>query len=82
MKKVYQKPAILFESFAVSANIAGDCEKIVGNPSKDVCGVKGSAPGVDLFIEGVTGCVIKNEADDHDGFCYHVPTDTNNLFNS
>lgn len=82
MKKVYEKPAIVFESFTMSANIAGDCEKIVGNPSKGSCGVKGSVDGLDLFIEGVTGCIIQNSTDDHDGFCYHNPTEYNNLFNS
>lgn len=82
MKAIYEKPMIVFEDFSLSVNIAGDCERIVGNHEKGTCGVKGSAPGLDLFIEGVTGCFVTNDADEYDGYCYHNPTEYNNLFNS
>ena len=86
MKKVYVKPEIVFESFTLSTNIAGDCERIVGNPSKGTCGVLGNVRGEDnIFastVGGVDGCQIWNDTDKHDGFCYHVPTESTNLFNS
>lgn len=86
MKKVYSKPEIIFESFTLSTNIAGDCNKIVGNPSEGSCGVPGDAPFSNLFtadITGADGCHIPLDKNDvYDGFCYHNPTDDNDLFNS
>ena len=38
MKKVYEKPEILFESLASSTNIAGDCLKIIDTFSYGLCG--------------------------------------------
>lgn len=87
MRKTYSKPDIVFENFAISTNIAGDCESIVGNPAKGTCAVLGTG-GIDMF-DGTVGavCVFKPEdmggvKDQWDGFCYHVPTEYNNLFNS
>lgn len=84
MKKAYVKPMIMFENFSLTTNIASGCEKIVGNPSKDTCGISGS-DGETLFGEIYGGCDFDWESlygDNYDGFCYHNPTDTNNLFNS
>lgn len=84
MKREYKKPEIMFESFVLSTNIAGDCEKIVGNPAKDACGIMGS-DGETLFGGNYGGCGFDWESsfgDEYDGFCYHNPSDTNNLFNS
>lgn len=84
MKKVYTAPRIEFECFASSTNIAGDCDRIVGNPSKGTCGVLGSS-GAKLFSESVSGCEFdwtQLNGDNYDGFCYHVPTDGTYLFNS
>lgn len=89
MKKTYTKPEISFESFLMSTNIAGDCDKpFVNNASKGACGVIGSVPGVDnLFVKGVSGadgCQIwdSDGITDKDGLCYHVPVEGKNLFNS
>lgn len=88
MKKAYVKPEIVFESFLLSTSIAGDCESIVGNFTKGSCGVpnENGIPGKDLFIGEVSGCYFKVEEDEYtDGnntFCYHNPTEYNNLFNS
>lgn len=91
MKKTYTKPEICFESFLMSTNIAGDCDKpFVNNASKGTCGIIGSVPGKDnLFIQSVTGaegCQMYEHPDDGiwdlNGFCYHVPTEGKNLFNS
>lgn len=88
MKRTYSKPEIMFESFTLSTNIAGDCERIVGIPSKGTCGVPGS-DGENLFsatVTGPQGCAFDWESkfgDNYDGFCYHNPSDVDkNLFNS
>ena len=86
MKKTYMKPEIVFESFASSTNIAGDCESIVGNATKGTCAVMGTG-NIAMFDGTVSACVFKPEdmggtKDEWDGFCYHVPTEYANLFNS
>lgn len=81
MKKAYSKPMITFESFTLSTNIAAGCERIVGNPSKGTCGIMGS-DGETLFSGFCDVDWMSKYGDDYDGFCYHVPFDNNNLFNS
>lgn len=86
MKKEYVKPLVFLESFSLSTNIAGNCESIVGNPSKGSCAVVGTG-GINMFDGGVGACDYKPEdmgepEDTWDGFCYHVPTEYSNLFNS
>ena len=78
MKKIYQKPEILFESFALSTCIAANCGSIVGAPTDGVCGIAGTGGDI-LFSEEITGCTAIG---DDNLFCYHVPTDSTNLFNS
>lgn len=86
MKKTYKKPEILFESFSMSTNIAGDCESIVGNPTRGTCGVLGNEPGIDnLFfatMTGVDGCQFEAEDSTNNTFCYHIPEGGPNWFNS
>lgn len=86
MKKTYVKPEIMFENFSLSTNIAGDCEgPAVGNPARGTCGIPGSGPNMNLFSEGIggtNGCHIISEDSPNDEFCYHNPTEYNNLFNS
>ncbi len=85
MKKMYSKPEIMFESFAVSTNIAGDCKPpYVNNASKGTCGVVTSAPGMTVFVDATTGCTIpdKDNDDMYNGLCYHVPSEYSSLFNS
>ena len=86
MKKAYKKPEIMFEDFSLSGNIASNCESIVGNPSKGTCAVEGTG-GINMFSDSVSACDFTpagegDAADMWDGFCYHVPTEYNNLFNS
>ena len=80
MKKQYSKPEIMFESFTLSVNIAGDCEKIVGNPAKMQCGINGSGGEVLFIDQSICSFLVDN--DDYNGFCYHNPSDSANLFNS
>lgn len=81
MKKNYNKPDILFESFALSVDIAGGCEVKLATPSANQCGVKFGTDVV--FTEKVSGCedfVVEDGT--YNSLCYHVPTDRHNVFNS
>lgn len=88
MKREYKKPIVVFENFCMSTNIAANCDRIVNNPTQYVCGIPGSAPGMDVFSTGIHGCVIHEETVDgvadgvYDGYCYHVPDGQTQLFNS
>lgn len=86
MKKAYSKPIITFESFILNSNIAAGCEKNVSSYAAGACAIYGTG-GVGIFSTGISGCDFKPEdmgqqSDTWDGFCYHVPTAANNLFNS
>ena len=74
----------MFESFTLSENIAGDCNIIIETQSAGSCGY--TTGGESIFLEGITGCVDTQVPIDFDGLyngmCYHVPTETSDLFNS
>lgn len=82
MKKTYEAPEILFEDFALSTSISAGCEKII-NPLLYTCGVNYPGIGV-IFVQGNTGCDVEMEDSfkTADGYCYHVPTEDKNMFNS
>lgn len=85
MKKIYEKPAIVFEAFSLSTAIAGSCGVTTGEFSNGTCGMDLS--GVKVFLSEMNGCSdfsVGNGSGDGEfnGICYHVPTDGNNLFNS
>lgn len=82
MKKRYSKPEIMFESFTLSVNIAGDCEIKIDNQSQNTCGYIQGTGGETLFINASTGCSFEKEDNENNGFCYHIPIESNNLFNS
>jgi hypothetical protein len=87
MKKAYSKPEIMFEDFSLSTNVAAGCEMKIHNSVEGTCAYFGSG-GVVVFTDKLTACVYTpgemggTNPDEWDGFCYHVPTDKNNLFNS
>lgn len=83
MKREYQKPEIVFESFALSTNIAASCAIDADQASRGSCGYLLPGVGV-VFNSNLTGCVVKVRADKGVGneLCYHVPTETKALFNS
>ena len=84
MKKTYSKPRIMFEDFTLSTNIAAGCEGIVGNPSKDACVVQGTG-GINIFDDSISLCDFTpgGIGDTYwDQFCYNIPTEERNLFNS
>lgn len=81
MTKEYVKPQIVFEEFSLSTNIAAGCEGRVDNPSKGVCAIIGTG-GINMFVDTVEACDFTPPDEKHNGFCYHVPTEDKNLFNS
>ena len=84
MKKKYEKPDILFESFALSQSISAGCEMIGGNHAQYVCPVLVKTPGFDddtYTIFGDGACESK-PVGGNDSICYHVPIADNNVFNS
>lgn len=81
MRKVYSKPDIIFEDFSLSTSIAAGCETKTNTPSQDKCGFRFGA--YMAFVAGVEACTMPvADGSINDGFCYHVPSAENNLFNS
>lgn len=81
MRKTYSKPDIVFESFSLCSNIAAGCEKIV-NFASGTCGVIELTPGITIFSYDMAGCTPDFQTDEYDGWCYHNPSENNNMFNS
>lgn len=84
MKKVYEKPQIMFESFTLSTNIAGDCEHKTWTPNSGTCAYEiETVVGTRfVFISEVQSCTTKEQDGEFNGICYHNPSEANNLFNS
>ena len=86
MKKTYSKPSILIEKFALSTNIAGDCERPFTLIGQYECGVPDDNGYGDIIFsfDVASNCTVEGIGDKHiyDGFCYHIPSETNQLFNS
>ena len=83
MKRVYLKPDIIFESFSLSESLATNCEVIVDGPSSGKCGYAyEGGNGATVFIDSTTGCTVPTPDQVENGFCYHVPIESNSLFNS
>ena len=83
MRKAYVKPEIMFESFTLSTNIAAGCEYKNGLHARDFCGYQTEFGVVftDSVPTGDKGCKYV-QPDNNDTLCYHVPNDSNNIFNS
>lgn len=83
MKKAYLKPEIVFEDFSLTESIAANCEIIIPAPISGTCGYAYEGGGGEtMFVMDVSGCNLKVDDDEANGFCYHVPIEGNNLFNS
>ena len=88
MKKTYVKPEILFEDFALSTNIAGDCASPTNTALRGECGLEATGvPGGFVFVTGMTGCSFGVDGlDGGDGqfgnLCYHIPVNQAAIFNS
>lgn len=85
LKKLYSKPKILFEDFALNTNVAGSCERVITTQSQGVCGIPYNG-WMTIFSNGIDDCMIEVEdgtADyGNDGYCYHVPSELYSLFQS
>lgn len=82
MKKTYMAPEILFEDFSLSTSIAAGCEKVI-TPVLYQCGVNYPGLGI-IFTDAAWGCKIKVEDGNSlgGGYCYHIPSESANMFNS
>lgn len=83
MKKVYTKPAIMFEAFTLSTNIAA-CQNEAVFADNVANGCKGYLDeqfGVVIFTSEATGCQY-TPGQINDQLCYDVPTISLNLFGS
>lgn len=84
MKKVYEKPQFVFESFEMSTNIAAGCAHTNVVPSEGVAGcgyVVGRQEDMVVFTSGI-GCPTQKDDGEYDGICYHTPVDGNSIFTS
>ena len=83
MKRGYIKPDITFESFSLSTSIATGCEVKLNGPVSNGCGYEIDG-GFYMFLTNIAACDVKvNDGSDlANGMCYHVPYDTNNIFDS
>lgn len=77
MKKLYEKPEIAFESFAVCTNIAAGCEFTTSLHGRGACGYQ-TRNGI-VFMEDISGCKY-HQPDNNDTLCYHNPNDLANIF--
>lgn len=83
MKRIYNKPQIVFESFQLTESIAAACADPTGTPTAGTCGV--SFGKLVLFwssMEGICNYPVEEETESWNGICYHVPTDDTRMFNS
>lgn len=78
-KKKYEKPMIIIDNFSLADSIAAGCEitDVTHSKNEQGCGLNFDRQGAVFTAE--MGCKYK-EPDGFDGICYHVPTDSNNLF--
>lgn len=79
MKKPYEKPRIYYESFALSDRISAGCEGIA-NLGEGQCSIKIPEFGKSIFSIDLV-CDITVPGGD-DSFCYHAPTEWNNVYSS
>ena len=84
MKKKYSQPDIAFESFSLATSIAGNCEVKTDTKGGGECAYPMDGVG-DVFVIGINACLVPVTDEQSlvfNGFCYHVPVENSNLFNS
>ena len=83
MKKAYTKPAIMFEDFTLSTNIAADCEHQNVLPSLGQTGCGIDFGNLVVFVENVL-CSLSVGVDDgkYNTICYNIPAGGENIFTS
>lgn len=82
MKKAYEKPQIVFDSFELSQSIAAGCE-FKSNYAHGECAVDIHLGGdMFLFLEAMETCGTNPGPGFYDDVCYDVPHEDNNVFSS
>lgn len=84
MKRTYNKPAIIFEDFALNTNIAASCNgQKINTSTQGVCGLTVTMFDT-IFLENISGCSIAVEdgSAEANGYCYHNPSDLMGIFHS
>jgi hypothetical protein len=92
LKKVYEKPDIVFDNFKMSSNIAACAVPV--NWNQGTCG-KQTTGGITIFASAASGLLeevcnydvdimhnIDIQTQDWNGYCYHVPYEEGALFRS
>lgn len=80
MKKTYAKPQIVFESFQLTANIAGGCNTSPNSTNEATCGYNDN--GWIVFQNSAVCNVYADQDGKHNRLCYHVPTGDISVFTS
>ena len=80
MKKKYQTPQILFESFTLSSSVAAGCGVISKPSAAYVCPVEDPEFGFTIFSD--TNVCDYTSPDAYDRVCYNVPLENNSVFTS
>lgn len=79
-QKRYKKPELVYESFALSQDIASGCEGIA-NFAEGVCSVTVDVGfPMEIFQNPAVCSNVPPNPDDY--VCYHAPSDGNNIFSS
>lgn len=77
MKKSYVKPQVYFESFQLSADIAGNCGAKVHH-SEECTMIE----GIGTLYSDINTCQFMPGDDTNPLFCHHNPDDARRLFAS
>ncbi|MGN1443579.1 MAG: hypothetical protein ACI4XE_07005 [Acutalibacteraceae bacterium] len=80
MKKKYESPKIIFESFKLSSSIAAGCEVLSTPAAAFACPVVDPEIGRSIFTTD-NGCDLTSP-DFLDKICYDVPLENYNVFSS
>ena len=80
MKKTYVKPQVYFESFQLSANVAGGCN-LISNQSQNQCPYTDPELGVTFFATAPSPCTYTPGPNDKKP-CYNVPDSGATIFTS
>lgn len=79
MKKAYNKPVIMFESLAMSANVSAGCT-LLGTVNADyVCPVIDEESGWTLFSNYANCMYVPGP---NDTICYDIPLANSSVFSS
>lgn len=82
MRKVYRKPEIVIENFALCTSIAAGCELQTNLPSPNEHGCGYMLGRVEMIFIADVGCNSVPDDGKYNGACYHIPESGVNLFNS